>query len=69
VSKTRIHLVVTPEGRRLIKAGTKNAAIRHAARDLIKCSVASQGELVELVSTGTKVEDAAEPADEAEASE
>lgn len=54
----RIHLVETPNGKRLIRAGTKNAAIRHAAKDMIKCSVASQDDLVSALGAGVKVEEA-----------
>lgn len=54
----RIHLVETPSGKRLIRAATKNGAIRHAAKDIIKCSVATQDELVAAVGAGIKVEDA-----------
>lgn len=68
-SKPRIHLVSTPNGTRLVRAVTKNAAIRHAARGLISASVASQDDLVAQLAAGVQVEDAAavEPETEAEA--
>lgn len=55
----RIHLVVTPAGKRLVRAATKNAAIRHVARGMIECSVASQDELVACLGAGITVEVAA----------
>jgi hypothetical protein len=62
--KTRIHLVKTPTGNRLVRAATKNAAIRHVAAGLIECSVASQDDLVAQLGADVQIEDASEPAAE-----
>ena len=51
----------------LVKADTKAGALRHVAEKTLTADVASQDELVKLVSAGVKVEDAkADPAPETE---
>ena len=57
-TKKRIHVVAVPNGVRLVRATTKNAAIRYAAHGIIAATVASQDELVKHLSEGVKVEDA-----------
>jgi hypothetical protein len=57
-TKTRIHMVCTQDRTRLVRAATKNAAIRHVAKDIISATVASQNDLVALLSEGVEVEDA-----------
>ncbi len=66
-TKTRIHLVTVLGKARLVRAATKNQAIRHVARDLIAARLASQDDLVEQLGAGMKVEDAtSEPSDQDE---
>jgi len=52
----RIYRVETPQGTRLIRAIHPAAAIRHAAKG-ITAEVASQQDLVDLVTTGCEVEE------------
>lgn len=57
MSSQRIYLVTTHKGdRRLVRASHRSQAINHVARTLMEASVARQDELVELVSSGVKVE-------------
>jgi len=53
---TRIYLVTGPTGSRLIKATVASQAITHAAKSAFTAKVASQDDLVEALSNGTKVE-------------
>lgn len=53
---TRIYLVTGPTGSRLIKATVASQAITHAAKAAFTAKVASQDDLVEALSNGTKVE-------------
>jgi len=53
---TRIYLVNGPTGSRLIKATVASQAITHAAKSAFTAKVASQDDLVEALSNGTKVE-------------
>lgn len=48
------------EQRRLIRASNVAQARNHVARDTLQVAVASQDELVSLVSGGARVEDAGE---------
>lgn len=52
----RIYVVGGPQGIRLVNAATKQQAIAHVANSTIHAHVASQTDLVELVSAGAKVE-------------
>jgi hypothetical protein len=52
----RIYVVGGPQGIRLVNATTKQQAIAHVANTTIKAHVASQTDLVELVSKGVTVE-------------
>ena len=52
----RIYVVGGPQGIRLVNATTKQQAIAHVANSTIKAHVASQTDLVELLTEGWKVE-------------
>jgi len=52
----RIYVVGGPQGIRLVNAATKQQAIAHVANSTIKAHVASQNDLVELLTTGIAVE-------------
>lgn len=53
---TRIYLVNGPTGTRLVKASVASQAITHVAKSAFSAKVASQDDLVEALSRGTKVE-------------
>lgn len=53
----RIYLATHGESKRLIRANNPAAARNHIARDSIQVSVASQDDIVEMVSSGRKVEE------------
>lgn len=53
---TRIYLVNGPTGSRLVKATVASQAITHVAKSAFSARVASQDDLVEALSNGTKVE-------------
>lgn len=55
---TRIYAVQAGEIFRLVEASTKNAALRHVAKDLITVEVATQKTLVGAMTDGIKVEQA-----------
>jgi len=57
-TQTRIYVVSTENGSRLVSAPNKSQAVNHVARDTIKAEVAPQATLVKLVSDGVKVEHA-----------
>ena len=42
----------------LVKATSQSQAVRHVTRDLVKVGVATQDDIVNLVSRGAKVEEA-----------
>jgi len=52
----RIYVVGGPQGIRLVNATTKQQAIAHVANTTIKAHVASQTDLVELLTKGLTVE-------------
>ena len=52
----RIYVVGGPTGIRLVNATTKQQAIAHVANSTIKAHVASQTDLVELLTKGISVE-------------
>ena len=54
---TRIYLATHGEAKRLIRASTPAAARNHIARDSIVVEVASQDDLVRMVSAGRTVEE------------
>ena len=53
---TRIYAVQAPDSFRLVEAASKNAALRHVARDVIQVEVANQKTLVAAMQDGVKVE-------------
>ena len=55
---TRIYAVQAGDIFRLVEASTKNAALRHVAKDLITVEVANQKTLVAAMTDGVKVEKA-----------
>ena len=55
---TRIHLVTVGDDKILVKAASKNAAIRHVAKGLMTVRVATQDDLVQALGAGVKVEEA-----------
>lgn len=55
---TRIYAVQAGNIFRLVEANTKNAALRHVAKDLINVEVANQKTLVAAMTDGVKVEQA-----------
>ena len=55
---TRIYAVQAGDIFRLVEANTKNAALRHVAKDLITVEVANQKTLVAAMTDGVKVEQA-----------
>ena len=63
---TRIYAVQAGDIFKLVEAGSKNAALRHVAKDLITVEVATQKTLVGAMQDGVKVERAGaeEPAAE-----
>jgi hypothetical protein len=63
VSETRIYRISeinSPAGKlcALVRAGTQAQAIRHVVRNRFSADVATQDDLVGLLSAGVKVEDA-----------
>jgi hypothetical protein len=54
---SRIYVVGSPTGIRLINAATKQQAIAHVANSTIHAHVASQRDLVELLANQVVVED------------
>jgi len=57
---TRIYAVQAGDIFKLVEASTKNAALRHVAKDLITVEVATQKTLVGAMQDGVKVERAGE---------
>lgn len=55
---SRIYAVQAGDIFRLVEASTKNAALRHVAKDLIHVEVANQRTLVAAMTDGIKVEQA-----------
>lgn len=58
MSITRIYKVVTPQGIRLVRATSKASSLSFVAKSTLTSSLASQEELVELLTKGVEVEDA-----------
>jgi hypothetical protein len=58
MSNTRIYAVAGPDQFRLVEATTKNAALRHVAKDILRVEVANQKTLVLAMQDGVKVEQA-----------
>lgn len=55
---SRIYIVIHGNDTHLVNASNKATAINHVVRNSVKASVASQLELVELLSSGTEVQKA-----------
>jgi hypothetical protein len=55
-AKKRIYMVSSEDGERLIEASSKSQAISFVANSQFDAEVATQSELVRLISTGTSVE-------------
>ena len=55
---TRIYAVGNSEGTRLVRAATQAQALRHVAKSSYDVRVASQDDLVTVLATGSKVEEA-----------
>ena len=53
---SRIYVVGGPQGIRLVNATTRSQAIAHVANTTIKAHVASQQDLVDLLTKGLTVE-------------
>lgn len=56
MSNTRIYLVDTPDGVRLVRASVRQQALTHAANALFTVRVASQDDLVQSMADGIKIE-------------
>lgn len=56
MTATRIYLVNGPTGTHLVKASVASQAITHVAKSAFSAKVASQDDLVEALSNGTRVE-------------
>ena len=69
MSQTRIYRVknIATGQTRLIRGITKASVRGFAARDLFDIAVASQDDLVQAITAGTKVEDVAAGADDGDA--
>lgn len=62
MASQRIYLVVQPDGTpRLVKASIRSQALSHVASTLLTIHVATQDDLVDLLSNGAKVESARSP--------
>jgi hypothetical protein len=57
----RIYLVGTGQHVRLVRAPNRAQALAHVARSTIAVSVATQNDLVKMLTAGAKVEDVAQP--------
>lgn len=56
MSSSRIYLVDTPDGVRLVRASVRQQALTHAANVLFTVRVASQDDLVQALEDGIKIE-------------
>lgn len=61
MSGMRIYVVDTPEGRRLVRANLRQQAVAYVAAGMITARVASQDDLVSMLSKGVSVESARDP--------
>jgi len=52
----RIYIVHGPQGTRLVKASLRQQALSHVANSVFNVHVATQDDLVQALTTGTKVE-------------
>jgi len=56
MAQTRIYLVGTPNGVRLVRATVRQQALSHAANQLLTVRVATQDDLVNAMEMGIKIE-------------
>jgi hypothetical protein len=56
MSQSRIYLVGTPNGARLVRANVRQQALSHCAHSMFTVRVASQDDLVKALTDGTKIE-------------
>jgi hypothetical protein len=57
-TEARVYIVTTPKGKRLVRAISQTAAIRHVVEPEYAAEVGSMNDVLHLVGTGIKVEDA-----------
>ena len=58
---TRLYVIETESGERLIRAKSIVSATQHVVRDLVVARVASTDDVARIVGAGVRVEDASEP--------
>ena len=56
MAQSRIYIVGTPNGTRLVRASVRQQALTHAATSMFTVRVASQDDLVNALSEGVKIE-------------
>ena len=56
MAQSRIYLVGTPNGVRLVRASVRQQALTHAANQLLTVRVATQDDLVNAMEMGIKIE-------------
>ena len=56
MAQTRIYLVGTPNGVRLVRATVRQQALSHAANQLLTVRVATQDDIVNAMEMGIKIE-------------
>lgn len=56
MAQSRIYLVGTPNGVRLVRATVRQQALSHAANAMFTVRVASQDDLVQAMEMGIKIE-------------
>lgn len=56
MAQSRIYLVGTPNGVRLVRASVRQQALSHAANQLLTVRVATQDDLVNAMEMGIKIE-------------
>jgi hypothetical protein len=65
----RIYLVGTGQQVRLVRAPNRAQALAHVARSIIAVSVATQNDLVKMLTAGIQVEDVSAQAEQTELEE
>jgi hypothetical protein len=56
MAQSRIYLVGTPNGVRLVRASVRQQALSHAANQLLTVRVATQDDIVNAMEMGIKIE-------------
>jgi hypothetical protein len=56
MAQSRIYLVGTPNGVRLVRAAVRQQALSHAANQLLTVRVATQDDIVNAMEMGIKIE-------------